>query len=117
MPFESNTGLNVNNHYGRRFIGGAQGVTRTEGIKNEAAVNFDGEALGFKVEIPAGAVITHVVEEFSTGAVTTATVGAVDISGADGAEANYVAVPAGGELTIAGPTAGSVYVYYLNQAY
>lgn len=116
MAFESNTGLGVNNHYGQRVTGGYQGVTRTEGIKNEAAVNFDGDALGFKVEIPAGAVITHIVEEFSTGAVATATVGAVNVAAADGAEANYVAVPAGGALTITGPTAGTVFVYYLNQA-
>ena len=85
MAFESNTGLGVNNHYGQRVTGGYQGVTRTEGIKNEAAVNFDGDALGFKVEIPA-------------------------------AVANYVAITTEAVLTITGPTAGSVYVYYLNQA-
>ena len=116
MGYESNTGLNVKNHYGPRAVGGTMGVERTSGIKNEASVNFDGEAFDLLVEIPAGAVITHVMDEFATGAVATATVGVVDIAAADGTEATYVAVPVGGELTITGPTAGSVVVYYLNVA-
>ena len=116
MGFESNTGLNVKNHYGPRAVGGTQGVERTAGIKNEATVNFDGEAFDFYVDIPAGAVVTHVMDEFATGAVATAVVGAVDISAADGTEAAYVAVPLGGDLVITGPTAGSVVVYFLNVA-
>jgi hypothetical protein len=116
MSYEDSAGINVKNHYGPRAVGGAMGVARTEGIKNEVSVNFDGDAFDFLVEIPAGAVVTHVLEEFSTGAVSAATVGVVDISGADGAEANYVAVPVGGELTITGPTAGTVIVYFLNVA-
>lgn len=116
MGFENTAGLSVNNHYGPREVGGSMGVVGTEGIKNEAYVNFDGDALDFLVKIPAGAVVTHVVEEFSTGAITAATVGAVDISLAAGTEATYVATPLGGDLTITGPTAGTVYVYFLNQA-
>lgn len=116
MSFESNTGLGVNNQYGPRPVGGTMGVERTSGIKNEASVNFDGDALDFLVKIPAGAVVTHVMDEFATGAVSAATVGAVSIAAADGAEANYVAVPLGGDLTITGPTAGSVVVYFLNVA-
>jgi len=116
MTYESNSGLGVKNHYGPRAVGGAQGVIGTEGAKNEATVNFDGEAFDLLVKIPAGAVVTHVMDEFATGAVTAATVGAVDISAADGAEVNYVAVPVGGDLTITGPTAGSVVVYFLNVA-
>jgi hypothetical protein len=112
MSFENSAGLDVSNHYGPRAVGGNQGVIGTEGMKNEAAVNFDSDQL-VKVEIPVGSVITQIVEEFSTGAVTAATVGAVDVAAATGAEAAYVATPLGGELTITGPTAGTVHVYYI----
>lgn len=116
MAYETTSGIGVSNHYGVRQIGGAKGVTRTEGIKNEAAINFDGEAFPMPLTLPAGIVVTQIVEEFSTGAVTAATIGAVDISAAAGTEASYVEVPLGGEVTITGPTAGTVYIYYLRQA-
>ena len=116
MTYESNTGLNVKAQYGPRPVGGTMGVERTAGIKNEASVNFDGDAFDLLVKIPAGAVVTHVMDEFATGAVTAATVGAVNIAAADGTELAYVAVPLGGDLTITGPTAGTVVVYFLNVA-
>ena len=116
MAYEDSSGLNVNNHYGPRSSGGTQGVERTAGAGNEATINFDGEALDFYVEVPAGAVVTEVVDDFATGAVATATVGAVDISTAAGTPASYVPVPLGGTLTVTGPTAGSVIVKYLNVA-
>jgi len=114
--YENTSGLNVNNHYGARSTGGTQGVERTSGAGNEATINFDGDALDFFVEVPAGAVVTEVVDDFATGAIATAVVGAVNIAAADGAAANYVAVPLGGTLTVTGPTAGSVIVKYLNVA-
>lgn len=112
MAFENSAGLGVNNHYGARLIGGAQGATKTEGIENEATVNFDGDALDKKVVVPANAIVTQIVDGFATGAVATATVGAVNIAAANGVEANYVAVPLGGDLTVTGPTAGTVVVKY-----
>ena len=115
MGFESNTGLGVDNHYGPRPVGGTQGVIGTEGMKNEVSVNFD-YGSPMKVVLPAGSVVTQIVEEFNTGAVSAATVGAVDIAAANGTEVTYVAVPLGGDLTITGPTAGSVVVYFLNVA-
>lgn len=111
--FEDSAGLSVNNHYGQREIGGQQGRIGTVGIENEAVVNFDGQALDFPVVIPAGAIVTHVIDGFATGAVATALVGAVDIAAADGTELAYVAVPAGGDLVVTGPTAGDVVVKYL----
>lgn len=114
MAYEDTSGLNVNNHYGPRSSGGTQGVERTAGAGNEAIINFDGEALDFFVEVPAGAVITDLISDFATGAVATATVGAVDISTAS--PANFITVPLGGTLTVTGPTAGSVIVKYLNVA-
>ena len=116
MTYEDNSGLNVNNHYGPRGSGGTQGVERTAGGGNEAVINFDGEALDFYVEVPAGAVVTEVIDDFATGAVATAVVGAVDISAAAGTPATYVATPLGGTLTVTGPTAGSVIVKYINIA-
>lgn len=114
MPYESNTGLNVSNHYGPRDTGNQEGVIKTEGAKNQATVNYDGEAFDFKVYIPAGAVVTNVITDFATGAVSAATVGAVDISGADGTAVNNVDVPLGGLLTVTGPTAGYVIVEYMH---
>lgn len=113
MGFESNTGLNVSNHYGQRQVGGEEGLVKTEGAGNEAALDYDGDVLGKPVVVPAGAVVTQVLDDFATGAITAATVGAVDISGADGAAINYVPVPAGGELVVTGPTAGKVVVKYM----
>lgn len=124
MSYENTAGLGVNNNYGPRRSGGTQGVERTAGAENEASVNFDGDALNFKVVVPAGAVVTDIVSDFATGAVSAATVGAVDISLAGQVDATVagntkpisVAVPLGGDLTITGPTAGSVIVKYLNVA-
>jgi len=112
MSFEDSAGLGVSNHFGPRAVGGTQGVIGTEGMKNEASVNFDSESV-MKVTLPAGSVVTQVVEEFSTGAVTAITVGAVDVAAATGAEATYVATPLGGDVTITGPTAGTVHVFYI----
>jgi len=39
MGLESNTGLNVKNHYGKRDTGRAAGVYRTEGAKNQLVVD------------------------------------------------------------------------------
>lgn len=94
MAYEDNSGLNVNNHYGPRGSGGTQGVERTAGVENEATINFDGEALNFYVEVPAGAVITDMITDFSTGAVATAVVGAVDISTVS--PTSFISVPLGG---------------------
>lgn len=114
MAYEKTSGLNVTNHYGARSSGGTQGVERTSGAGNEAVINFDGQALDFKVEIPAGAVITDLIDDFATGSVSAATVGSVDISTAS--PATFIKVPLGGTLTVTGPTAGSVIVKYLNVA-
>lgn len=116
MAYESTSGLNVNNHYGPRSSGGTQGVERTAGGDNEAVINFDGEALDLFVELPAGSVVTEVIDDFATGAVGAATVGVVNISTAAGTPATYVATPLGGTLTVTGPTAGTVIVKFMNVA-
>lgn len=116
MSYEANTGLGVSNHYGPRKIGNQDGVYERDGEENTAAINFDGDTLSLDVYVPANSVVTEVVSNFATGAITAATVGSTDISGANGAEANYVAISTKGKLTVTGPTAGTVLVKYLHVA-
>ncbi len=78
MSFESNTGLNVNNHYGPRPTGNGVGVIKTEGAYNELSVDVTGEMLNntFRptVVIPAGSLIVEafvdISEEFDLGGTT-----------------------------------------------
>lgn len=112
MAFENSAGLSVSNHYGARKTGGFQGAKKTSGLTYEATINFDGDALPFKVVIPAGAVITNIKKNFATGTVSAATVGAVNIAAATGTTGTRIEVPLGGDLTITGPTAGSIIVEY-----
>lgn len=124
MGYEANTGLNVFNHYGPRDTGNAEGVTKTEGYQNEVVINFDGENFPLRAVIPAGSVVTDIDTSFATGAVTAATVGLVDISDAGQIDASVagdtkpvtVPVPLGGNVTVTGPTAGSVIVRYTKVA-
>lgn len=113
MGFESNTGLGVSNHYGARNVGGYEGgEAPSSGKEKEISVNFDGDSLTFKSKIPSGAIVTEIVD-FYTGTISAATVGAQDISGANGAVANYVTITTEADLTITGPTAGTAVVKYL----
>ena len=110
----SNVTQDVSNHYGAFKVGNADGVIKTEGIYNEATFNFDGDKLDLPVVLPTGAVVVDILDEFATGAITTATVGGTDISAADGTKVNFV--QAEGALVIEGPTAGYVTVRYMNVA-
>jgi len=91
FPHTSGTAYN---HYGQRDIGGYKG----------GEINTVGA-------VPAGAIVTEIVD-FYTGSISAATVGAQDISAANGAVANYVTVSVLGDLTITGPTAGTAVVKY-----
>jgi hypothetical protein len=104
----SNVEQTVSNHYGPRTVGNQDGVYKTEGHYNEAAINFDGDSLDLPVYIPAGAYVIEVDETFSTGSVTTAEVGGTDVSLAEPSSP----VEASGEVVIEGPTAGTVIVRY-----
>lgn len=112
----SNVNSTVSNHYGPRVIGNTEGVYNTSGHENEAVMNFDGDTLDLPVFVPAGSYVFLLDDSFATGAVTTATVGGTDISGAGGTSGGttdpLVVGPVGGELVIEGPTAGSVIVHY-----
>ena len=91
MGFESNTGLNVKNHYGVRDTGRANGVLKTDGIKTEIAIDLTSALASdgiFVVDqtIPAGSLILNayldVSEVFALGG-TTPTI----LVGTDGSEA------------------------------
>ena len=112
MSFETAPLRGVSAQYGARKVGGFKGVKKTSGLTYEAALNFDGDVLPKKVKVPAGAIVTDIKVGFATGTLGAATVGLVDISGATGVVANNVAVPLGGDLSVAGFTAGSVIVEY-----
>ena len=106
----------VSQHYGGFEIGNAEGVIKTEGVDNELTINFDGDQIDLPVTVPAGAIVTDVIDDFAVGSVTTLTVGGVDVSGADGAKANFVAIPDGGLVVAEGPTGGYVIVKYMHVA-
>lgn len=111
----SNVTTDVNQHYGAFNRGGTVGVTKTEGLYSEFAVNVDSEGLPTKFPIGNGALIKEVVADFSTGAITAFTIGGVDISAADGSALNDVELASSntGVVVLTGPTAGTVVVRYL----
>lgn len=99
--------VDIGKTYGPRDAGNQSGPTKTEGYLNEVVVNFDADG-GAPMDILAGAQIVEVDETFSTGAVTVATVGGVDVSAATEA----APVAADGEVVVTGPTAGSVVIRF-----
>ena len=114
MSFEATPLRGVQAQYGARSVGGFTGAKSTDGLTYEVAINFDGDSLPSEVEVPAGATITNIIEDFATGAVSSATVGGVDVSAAEGdTKATNVPVSAGGKLVVSGPSAGTVVVEYI----
>jgi len=111
MTIEAKNGLGVDSIYGSRELGGGEGYKKTSGITYEVAVNFDGTQKSSGAIIPAGAIITQIEDDLATGTVSAGTVGSVNIIGA--LAGTKVPVPAGGELTLAGATAGTVIVQYI----
>ncbi len=112
----TNVTSDVSNHYGTRSVGGTGGYVKTEGLYSEFAINVDlSPALPIVLPIVTGATVTEIVTANATGAITTLTVGGVDVSAADGAKANYVTLASSntGAVVLAGPTAGTVVIRYL----
>lgn len=80
MSYEANTGLNVSNHYGPRTVGGATGVSKLDGIRNELVIDFAADRpLHQDVYLPSGAVIQDYSIIGVPGAVAV-TVGGTDVS-------------------------------------
>ena len=119
MPYESNTGLKVNNYYGARDSGGTHGQFKTEGYQNEFVYNIApaGKFIDFKFPVmPGGVYVTKVDISFATGPVTALTIGGVNVFAAT--DAAPVSVPAGntGVIVQTGGTAGTIVIRYKNVA-
>lgn len=114
MSFESNTGLNVSNHYGPRDTGGTVGSKHT--TDNARIYNLDLDVLPSQstpadVYVQAGTLVQAVIFEGTAGTATVS-VGTVDVTAAD--YAAPIAVPAGGNLIYTkGTGAGKVKVVTL----
>lgn len=81
--YESGSGLNVNNHYGPRAVGGTEGVVSTKGTSNEFLQDLDesGLALGFPV-VNGKAYVTEADVSLAGGTITAITIGGVDVTAA-----------------------------------
>lgn len=110
MGYESNTGLNVSNHYGPRDSGGTQGVYKTEGYENEFVWNLDRGVL--PVKFPRNVKVTGVDRTFATGTVTALTVGGVAVLAATDAAPVSVVKANTGVLAQTGATAGYIVIRY-----
>ena len=113
----TNVTSDVSQHYGAKTEDSPKGVVRTAGGYNELVIDFDTDKpLYMDVYIPEGAVVTDLDVSKATGAVSAATVGAIDISLADGLTATEVDITTEGKVTVTGPTAGKVVVIYKHLA-
>lgn len=83
MPYEANTGLNVNNHYGPRPTGGTEGVVRTAGVVNEFFQDLDEDGLSFGFPVTDGtAYVTEADVSLAGGTITAILIGGVDVTAA-----------------------------------
>lgn len=110
MSFESNTGLNVNNHYGPRAVGGTEGVTRTDGVNNEFMVELSEDGLDFGFPVTDGSAYVTIVD-VTPGNATTFTIGGVNVVAAT--DAVPIQIPdANTGVIVTDGTTGSVLVTY-----
>ncbi len=117
MSFENTAGIGVSNHYGPRDSGGTFGVN---GELDSFSINLDGENLGFDFPISnhttmpgVKTVITGIYDDLATGAITTLTIGGVDVSAATSKAPVVLAEDNTGAVVIAGPTAGTVLIKFM----
>src|SRR3546814_3749875 len=82
MAYENNSGLKVHNQYGPRETGGEQGVHKTEGYKNEYVVD-QASVLLYLFPRGGGVFVTGHDDTFvSSVAVTSITIGGLEVIGA-----------------------------------
>lgn len=113
----SNVTSNVSAQYNRRVTGAEEGVFKTEGNENQSVIDFSttDRLLHLDPVIPNGAIVTDVRGYGLTGSVSTATVSdgttSQDVSAArDDDDSTWVTVTQDSELSVTGPTAGTVIV-------
>lgn len=116
MPFENTAGLNVTNQYGPRATGGARGVYKTSGFKNEFVL--DGNSVGIQYLYPRGdgIMVYNIDKTFAVGTVTSIKIGGIEVSGATAAAPVRLYKENTGEIVIVGLTSGKVLVEYKNVA-
>lgn len=117
MAYESNTGLNVSNHYGPRGTGGTRGVFKTEGYEYTYVWNLEDTGLPFTFPVyPGGVKVVEVDDSFAEGTVTALTIGGVAVFAAT--EAAPVTIPEGntGVLAQTGGTGGLLVIRFRNVA-
>lgn len=116
MAFENSAGINVSNFYGPRGSAGSEGVTKTEGIRNEFIKDLSDSGLSFGFPVPGVDKPVHYVTGVDTsqavGTVTATTIGGVNIATAT--EAAPVAIQNGntGVVAITGATGGMVVIKF-----
>lgn len=117
MAYESNTGLNVSNHYGPRVTGGTRGVFKTEGYQYEFVWNLEDTGLPFKFPVPdGGCEVTQVDIFFDEGTTTAVSIGGVAVIGATSAAPVAIAANNTGVLAQTGATGGLIVIHYRNVA-
>ena len=109
MSYEANTGNGLQNHYGPRGLGTGNSSVVSVGMVKTLKFAYGPDNLHIPHTIPENSVILNVdLGALSTGVVTIATVGAVDISGAISSTATFgqdidtdaVNVPLGGAVVL-----------------
>ena len=116
MPFENSAGLNVTNQYGPRTTGGARGVFKTEGFRNEFVI--DGVSVGIQYLYPRGDGIKvyNIDKTFAVGNVTSIKIGGIEVSGATPTAPITLTKENTGEIVVVGLTSGKLLVEYKNVA-
>lgn len=117
MSYDNGSGLNIFNHYGARSSGGTKGALPASGPEAIYAINLDGEAnvMDHRFPVAAGCYVTGFVlaGEAATGAVTSLTIGGVEVEAATSAAPVKIVGTNTGVVNITGATAGVVMIKYV----
>lgn len=117
MAYESNTGLNVSNHYGPRETGGTRGVFKTEGFQYEFVWNLEQSGIAFDFPVPEGGCeVVQVDIFFDEGTTTAVSIGGVAVIAATEAAPVAIAGNNTGVLAQTGATGGCIVIRYRNVA-
>lgn len=115
MSLENTNGLNVNQHYGARVLGGAQGEYEScGGPDRRFAVNVDGDGM---IDMPVFQVntavaVTGIDTTFVTGTVTAVDIGGVGVEAATPSAPVELYADNTGEIVVTGATAGTLIINY-----
>jgi hypothetical protein len=116
MAYEKNSGLRVHNQYGPRSTGGEQGVHKTEGYKNEYVVD-QASVLPYLFPRGGGVFVTGHDDTFvSAGAVTSITIGGLEVIGATETAPIKIPDTNTGEVVVTGMTAGREVIFFKKSA-